>query len=249
MQELQNPGGRAVERLASRDEHPGHQAHPEAQAGAEARYGTHEDAVLARAQWAVHQKQYTGHGVGVPVVLMGADGAGSVALAAELCEGWQPSVFLPEQAGEVFGPWLAEGSVRRSAGLGPLEVVADVVLRVTDDEADLVKALGTTRRHLARLVGAAGEGSDVVALLTAFGYGREVERCLALQASGDAEAAALALGDSLPRQVSLVGSRAEMADRVRAFRAAGVSTFVSRPVAEEPADRVADVVALRELLQ
>src|SRR5436190_18323819 len=71
-------------------------------------------------------------------------GEKNVALTAEIAEGWLPVFFVPEKAKEVFGDALAEGTARRSADLGPLDIAAGGIVCITDDlqQAESVRDVG-----------------------------------------------------------------------------------------------------------
>src|SRR5690242_6181121 len=55
-------------------------------------------------------------------IFLAAIGPRSVALAAEVAEGWQPLFFHPDRAGAVWSAPLAEGLAKREPGLGALDV-------------------------------------------------------------------------------------------------------------------------------
>jgi hypothetical protein len=48
----------------------------------------------------------------------------------EIADGWIPTMFVPDQAAEIWG---AAGAAKRPAELGPLQVVADGPLAMGDD--------------------------------------------------------------------------------------------------------------------
>jgi alkanesulfonate monooxygenase SsuD/methylene tetrahydromethanopterin reductase-like flavin-dependent oxidoreductase (luciferase family) len=68
-----------------------------------------------------------------------------------------------------------------------------------------------------------------------------------LYLSGRKDEAAAALPDELVRGISLVGSRGAVAERVEAFRAAGVTTINAQPLAATHEQRVRDIETLKEL--
>src|SRR3954469_14890221 len=57
-------------------------------------------------------------------VYVAALGDANVRMAAEVADGWEPILFIPEKAKQVWGDSLAAGAAKRADGLGPLEVVA-----------------------------------------------------------------------------------------------------------------------------
>jgi F420-dependent oxidoreductase-like protein len=182
-------------------------------------------------------------------VLLAAMGPKNVALAAELCEAWEPVFWYPERADDAFGEALRDGAARRDPRLGPLEVVADSHLAIVEDEAELSDALREVRAHLALYIGGMGApGRNFYTdLATRFGFGDEAAKVQELFLSGNREAAASAVPELLVRGVSLVGSTAEVAERWQAFRASGVTAVNVIPLATTLDRRLQDVAALAGL--
>ncbi|MDP9182162.1 MAG: LLM class F420-dependent oxidoreductase, partial [Actinomycetota bacterium] len=179
--------------------------------------------------------QHGGSGLGKPLklinhplrervpVLLAAMGPKNVALAAELCEAWEPIFWYPEGVETAFGAALREGATRRDPALQPLEVVADSHLAVVDDEVELEAALGHVRAHLALYVGGMGaRGSNFYNdLVVRFGFAEQAAVVQDLFLAGDREAAAAAVPDELVRGVSLIGTAQEVAARLSAFARSG----------------------------
>src|SRR3546814_18086319 len=63
-------------------------------------------------------------------IYVAALGPKNVEMTAELADGWLPLFYLPEKASDVGGADLAAGAAKRSADLGPLEIVAGGLLSV-----------------------------------------------------------------------------------------------------------------------
>src|SRR5215207_1411774 len=91
----------------------------------------------------------------IPIVLA-ALGPKNVALAAELTEGWEPIFYFPERAEDAFGAALAEGTARRDPALGPLHIVVDTQVAITEDADEEAAALDRVRGHLALYIGGMG---------------------------------------------------------------------------------------------
>jgi F420-dependent oxidoreductase-like protein len=152
----------------------------------------------------------------IPVVLA-ALGPKNVTLAAELFEGWEPIFYYPEQAEAAFGDALAAGLAKRSADLGPLQIIADTYLAITDNADVEAAALQTVRERMD------------------------------LYLSGQKAQAAAALPDALVRGMSLIGAPAAVKERLAAFAAAGVTTVNATPLAPTHEQRVRDIGRLRKL--
>jgi F420-dependent oxidoreductase-like protein len=184
----------------------------------------------------------------IPVVLA-ALGPKNVALAAELFEGWQPVFFFPERADAAFGSSLEEGRAARSALLPPLEVTADTRVLVTSDPAELEQGMAHLRAHVALYVGGMGaRGKNFYhQLAVRYGYEKEADLVQDLYLSGRQDEAAAALPEELVRGISLIGTPDEVAERVSAFAAAGVTTLNAQPIATTHTHRLADVTLLKQL--
>ncbi|MEW2397174.1 LLM class F420-dependent oxidoreductase [Streptomyces sp. NPDC046862] len=184
----------------------------------------------------------------IPIVLA-ALGPKSVELAAELCEGWQPTLYLPEAAKEVFGPSLAAGGARREAGLPPLRVVADVKVLVSDDAEELAAGRQRVREYIALYVGGMGArgGNFYNALVSRYGFEGPAARIEELYQTGRKAEAAAAVPQELVDGVALVGSPGLVAERVVAFRESGVTGLNAAPVADTHERRVEDMALLKQL--
>ncbi|MFI5776401.1 LLM class F420-dependent oxidoreductase [Nocardia sp. NPDC051570] len=180
-------------------------------------------------------------------VLLAALGPKNVELAAEVAEGWQPIFFLPEKANDVWGESLAAGKAKRDPALGELEVYAGPALAIGEDVEPLLEFV---KPHLALYIGGMGaKGKNFYhALATKYGYGAQADRIQELYLAGKKEEAAKAVPDELVRDISLIGPAGFVAERVAAFRAAGVTVLNVVPLAATPAERVKLVEQLRELV-
>ena len=182
-------------------------------------------------------------------MLLAAIGPKNVALAAELFEAWQPAFFLPEGSATAFGDALAEGTARRDPELGPLQVVADTQLLISEDADEQAAALDRVRAQLALYVGGMGaRGKNFYNdLAVRYGYTAEAATVQDLYLDGRKDAAAAALPEEFVRGVALVGPPGHVAERVAAFREAGVTTLNATPLAAEHADRLRSIELLKSL--
>ncbi len=179
-------------------------------------------------------------------IMLAAVGPKNVALAAELAEGWQPFFYLPERAGEIWGPPVAQGLAKRDPELGPLDVVAMAPLMIGDDV--------TSYRDLARpffalyIGGMGARGQNFYhALATRLGYGEVADQIQDAYLDGrKAEAEAL-VPDELLEKTSLIGPEGYVAERLAAFREAGTTTLTVTPLAPDHAGRVHLIERVAEL--
>lgn len=183
----------------------------------------------------------------IPIVLA-ALGPKNVALAAELCEGWEPIFYLPERAGEVFGESLAEGRAKRAPELGELDVMVDTQLLISEDADELAAGIAEVRAHLALYIGGMGaKGKNYYSnLASRYGFEAEAEQIQKHFLDGDKAAAAAAVPDALVHGVALIGAPGHVRERAAAFAEAGVTTLNVRPLAGAHARQVADIGRLKE---
>ena len=179
-------------------------------------------------------------------VMLAAIGPKNVTLAAEIAEGWMPIFYQPERAAEAWGSALAEGTGRRDPALGPLDVVASAPLAIGEDTEDL---LDLARPQLALYIGGMGaRGKNFYNnLCRRYGYEKEAAEIQDLYLAGKKREAEAAVPAGLLRAISLVGPESVVAERLAAYRAAGVTTLAVTPVSGDADRHLADVARLREL--
>ncbi|MDP5185506.1 LLM class F420-dependent oxidoreductase [Blastococcus sp. BMG 814] len=182
-------------------------------------------------------------------MLLAAIGPKNVALAAELFESWQPAFFLPEGSATAFGDALAEGTAQRDPELGPLDISADTQLVISEDADEQAAALDQVRAKLALYVGGMGaRGKNFYNdLAVRYGYAEAAAHVQDLYLGGKKDDAAAALPEEFVRGVSLVGPRGYVAERVAAFREAGVTTLNATPLAADHAERLRAIETLKAL--
>ena len=159
----------------------------------------------------------------VPIYL-GAMGPKNVALAAEIADGWLAIHVSPTRFGEAFRPSLDEGFARAGRDGAGFDVAAGVPVVVIDDVAAGIEAL---KPLLALYVGGMGaRGRNFYnSLVRRYGYEAEAEEIQTLYLDGRKRDAAAAVPDSLVDEVTLVGPRERIADRLAAWRACGVTSI------------------------
>lgn len=171
-------------------------------------------------------------------IWVAALGERNVAMTAELADGWIPMLFLPERAGDVWGASLAAGLAKRDPDLGPLRITAGGLLAI--GEGDDVQALRDVSRPMVALyvggMGAKGRNfyNDVA---RRYGFEKEAEAIQELYLEGKKAEAEALVPDELLEATSLCGPEGYVAERVAAFREAGVTHLqvVPMPVGEQTA--------------
>jgi F420-dependent oxidoreductase-like protein len=179
-------------------------------------------------------------------IFVAAVGPKNTELAAELAEGWQPIFYFPERAASVWGEALAAGRARRDPSLPPLDVIALATLAIGDDVGDL---LDLGRPMVALYVGGMGaRGQNFYTKLAAkYGYPDEALAIQDAYLAGRKDEAAALVPASLLEGISLIGSRAYVADRIAVLRESGVTTLNVQPLGATHLDRVRLIEQARDL--
>lgn len=166
-------------------------------------------------------------------IYVAALGPKNVSMVAEVADGWMPTLFVPERAGEVWGAALVDGGTRRSAGLGPLEVVAGGMVAIGEGARALADLVRPTLALYVGGMGAKGHNfyNDVV---RRYGYEAEAELVAELYLSGRKEEAAAALPAALVEGTCMAGPASYVRERIAAYAEAGVSVLDIVPVGDDP---------------
>ncbi|MDP9073613.1 MAG: LLM class F420-dependent oxidoreductase [Actinomycetota bacterium] len=167
-------------------------------------------------------------------IWVAALGPKNVQMAAEVADGWMPTLFIPERADVVWGEALAKGTNGRPAGLAPLEVCAGGLAAVGDD----VEGLRDLARPMVALylggMGARGQ-NFYHALAQRYGFEAAAEEVQDLYLAGKKTEAAAAVPAELLEKTSLIGPAGYVQDRIAAFKQAGVTVLNIIPLDPEPA--------------
>jgi F420-dependent oxidoreductase-like protein len=179
-------------------------------------------------------------------VMLAALGPKNVELAAEIAEAWEPIFFMPERAGAVWGNSLAAGKAKRDPALGELQIVVGVSVAIGDDVDPMLEQV---RPQLALYIGGMGaRGKNFYNdLARRYGYEDEARTIQDLYLDGRKDEAAAVVPEELVRAVSLVGPESYVAERVAAFREAGVTTLVLQPLDGSPEGRLRTVETMRKV--
>jgi len=174
-------------------------------------------------------------------------GEQNVALTAEIAEGWQPIFYYPERADRVWGDALRAGTAKRDPELGELDVMVGVSLAIGDD---VEERLNWAKPELALYIGGMGaKGKNFYHnVATKYGFGEAADRIQELYLSGRKAEAIAAVPDELVRNISLIGPRGYVKERIAAFAEAGVTTLLATPVTGDSAEYVDFIEQLQALL-
>ncbi|MFF3983599.1 LLM class F420-dependent oxidoreductase [Streptomyces sp. 900105755] len=154
---------------------------------------------------------------GLPV-LLGAEGPRNVAQTARIADGWLPLYWAPSRP-EVYGPAVA--------GLPEGFLVAPMAqVRVCDDVA---AGLLPVKAMLGFYIGGMGHAARNfhADLMARMGYEEEARRIQELFLSGRREEAVLAVPDAFADEISLVGPRERIAERLELWRKGPVTDLLA----------------------
>jgi F420-dependent oxidoreductase-like protein len=180
----------------------------------------------------------------IPIYLA-AIGPKNTALAAEIADGWLPTLFAPEHV-DAFKPSLEEGAARSGRSLDDLEVTPQVSMAIY---GDVEHARNFMRPYMALYIGGMGsrERNFYNQLVTRYGYGDAAREIQELYLTGRQADAMAAIPDDLIDKVALCGPKEKIAERIAAYRDAGVKTLLVTPAAASQDDRLRMIRELAEL--
>jgi F420-dependent oxidoreductase-like protein len=164
-------------------------------------------------------------------IYLAAIGPKNVALAAEIADGWLPTIFAPAHA-HVFRSSLAEGFARGGRDGSGFDIAPMCPVMVgTDVQAcrDMLKP------YLALYVGGMGarDRNFYARLVSRYGYEAEAGRIQELYLDGRRGEAAGAVPDALVDETCLVGPPERIKDALQAWEEAGVRTLLAITVQPE----------------
>jgi alkanesulfonate monooxygenase SsuD/methylene tetrahydromethanopterin reductase-like flavin-dependent oxidoreductase (luciferase family) len=147
---------------------------------------------------------------------------------------------------DAFRPSLEEGAARAGRSPGDLAVTPQVSLAIYDD---VEHARNFMRPYMALYIGGMGsrDRNFYNQLVTRYGYGDAAREVQDLYLSGKQGEAMAAIPDELIDKVALTGSKEAIADRIDAYRDAGVKTLLVTPAATSQEDRLRMIRDLAEI--
>jgi F420-dependent oxidoreductase-like protein len=152
----------------------------------------------------------------VPIYL-GAEGPKNVALAAEIADGWLPLYYSPWRP-EVYAPSLGK--------LKPgFEIAVTMLCKVTDDVA---AGLVPIKASLGFYIGGMGakDRNFHKELMGRMGYEKEAQKIQDLFFEGKRAEAIAAVPDAFADEISLIGPKERIRDRLQAWQDSAVTTLL-----------------------
>jgi F420-dependent oxidoreductase-like protein len=166
------------------------------------------------------------HGRQIPIYVA-AVGLKSVAQAAEIADGWLPIFYSPYRAPEVYRDSIETGFKKAGGGKGlhNFDIAAGPIVIVGDDVA---ACLSFVKPMLALYIGGMGaRGKNFYNdLACRYGFEEAARKIQDLYLDGKKEEATAAVPDQLADEVSLVGPKERIRDRLAPWRESGVTTMI-----------------------
>jgi F420-dependent oxidoreductase-like protein len=160
-------------------------------------------------------------------------------LTGEIADGWLGTSFVPEGADAYFGP-LREGAAAAGRSLAELDICQGAEVAFAADEAELRAHTRKRKKELAFSLGGMGSAG------TNFyndAYSRQgwAEVAAAVRErwqAGDRDGAAALVTDEMVLATTLIGTEPMVRERLRVWRAAGVTTVRLYPAGETLTERL-----------
>lgn len=172
----------------------------------------------------------------IPVYL-GAIGRKSVAMAAEIADGWIPAYLDPESWQDMWGEHLAAGFEKGGRDRSALAVSPTVQVAI---DGDLETARAGARMRMTLYLGGMGSKrfNFYGELARRMGYGDVADTVQELFLAGEKGKAFNAVPDELLDRVCLLGTEREVGEGLRRLEEAGVDRVIAIPVHADPAERL-----------
>lgn len=181
----------------------------------------------------------------IPIYLA-AIGPRNVALAGEIADGWLPAFFSPEHVDQ-FLPALSEGAARAGRTVEDIDVAPTAFVSIGDD---LANCYDWIRPVYGLYLGGMGSRKEnfYAALAARYGFGDAAQEIQDLYLEGRKVEAYQAVPEDLIDATALAGPPDRIAERVKRYEAAGVTTLVVHPMAGTPEDRVAILRTMKDIV-
>jgi F420-dependent oxidoreductase-like protein len=180
-------------------------------------------------------------------VFVGAIGRKSVEMAAEIADGWIPIFFSVDAFEQTWGEHLEAGFAKGGRQRSDLEVSPSLQVAI-DGDLDAAKAV--VKAGLVLYFGGMGSRKTnfYVDLAHRFGFGEVADEVQRRFQDGDRAGAFEGVPDEIVEATSLVGTEAEVAERVELFRGAGIDRLIVSPVHAERSQQLHTLERLAALI-
>ncbi|MET0702511.1 MAG: LLM class F420-dependent oxidoreductase [Mycobacterium sp.] len=158
-------------------------------------------------------------------IFLSADGPESMALAAEIADGWLPNFYAPRLA-DTYNEWLDVGFNRTGArrACNDFDICVTTQLIVTRDRG---AAITRAKRLWALRIGDIATGNSIHPdLYRATGYFEAAKEVAALLREGRTDRAASAIPDEFIEDYAIIGDLGYVRDKINMCESAGVTMLL-----------------------
>jgi F420-dependent oxidoreductase-like protein len=169
-------------------------------------------------------------------IFVGAIGRKSVEMAAEICDGWIPIFSSPDAFEATWGEHIEAGLAKGGRKREELEISPTVQVAIG---GDLDAARSVVKAGLLLYLGGMGSRKTnfYVDLTHRFGFGEVADEVQSLYLDGKRDEAYEAIPDELANATALIGTEAEVSERIERYAAAGVDRLIISPISPDAAER------------
>ena len=166
-------------------------------------------------------------------IFLGAEGPKNVTMTAEIADGWLPLYYSPYRQ-EVYADQIKDAKEG-------FEISAGVTLNICDD---VEKGLIPIKNNLALYIGGMGAAKKNfhTDLMGRMGFEAEAKKIQELFLQGKRTEAALAVPDQFADEISLVGPKERVKERLEAWRDTPVTSILVSTQRKETLREVAEIV-------
>jgi F420-dependent oxidoreductase-like protein len=162
-------------------------------------------------------------------IWLGAEGPKNVAQTAEIADGWIPIFYTPKSAG-MYQPWLDEGFARPGARRTPedFEIAATCHLQVVGNAEEKKLVVDGMKPYVSLYMGGMGakEQNFHKQVFERMGYGDLADEVQELYLGGEKDKATALIPDELVDDMHIIGTAAEVKERVAQWEETGVTTLL-----------------------
>lgn len=180
----------------------------------------------------------------IPIYLASI-GPKNVELTGELADGWLPAFFSPDHVDQ-FLPSLEAGAVKAKRSVEDIDIAPNAMVAIGED---LDTCYDWIRPVYGLYLGGMGSKKDNFygALATRYGFEDSYKQIQELYLSGEKFEAYKAVPEDLIDATALAGPADRIAERIKRYEAAGVTTLIVNPMAGTLEDRIQILRALKDI--
>ncbi|MFC5731380.1 MULTISPECIES: LLM class F420-dependent oxidoreductase [Nocardioides] len=179
-------------------------------------------------------------------IWLGAEGPKNVAQTAEIADGWIPIFYTPKSAG-MYQPWLDEGFARPGARRTreQFEIAATCHLQVVADAEERQRVVDAMKPFVSLYMGGMGakEQNFHKQVFERMGYGELADEVQELYLGGEKDKATALIPDELVDDMHIIGTAAEVKERVAQWEETGVTTLLLSCRSDAEVRQVAELLA------